>query len=550
MKIEQIPQEDHQVKLVVEFEPAQFEDFKQRAARQLARRVKIPGFRPGKAPYPIILRNIGEPAIVDEAIDLLIKELYPQVIEESGIQPYGPGSLENIASLDPLKLEFIVPLRATVELGDYQSLRLPYEPKPVPDNEVDDVLARLQDQNALSEPVERPAQEGDNVYIRLKGTRQSAEGETSPLVNETTVPVIIEAESKDTSNEWPFPGFSRQLIGLSKGEEKTIQYTYPEDSSYENLKGVQAEFHLQVEEVKSHVLPEWNDDFAKTVSEYNTLDELRDAIRKDLEEMQLRDYHSEYDDKALEEVAKISTIEFPSRMLEHEIDDIIERLKERLAQQRMDFDLYLKSRNIDETALREEYKPVAITRLQKSLSLIELSSKEDIHIHPEELQEETVKTMDQLNRNLSAAEARKLNQKEVVSGLVGNIMADMMARQTTERLREIASGGAFHRTTTEELVESAAEPAAEATPESAVANVENPVEAAAESAAPEPSVETPKKGKKRSKPQVEAAPEPAATHEPAVDTIEPAASSEAADPEPVVEAPKKSKKRSKPQVEE
>jgi trigger factor len=421
-----------------------------------------------------------------------------------------------------LKLEFTVPLRATITLGDYQSLRLPYEPKPVPESEVDNVLARLQEQNALSEPVDRPAQEGDNVYIRLSGARQSAEGETSPLVNETTVPVIIEPETKDTSSEWPYPGFSRQLIGLSKGDEKTLQYTYPEDSSYENLKGVQTEFHLQVKEVKSHVLPELNADFAKTVSEFNTLDELRDAIRKDLEEMALQNYHSEYDDKALEEVAKLSTIEFPSKMLEHEIDDIIERLKERLSQQRMDIDLYLKSRDIDEAALREEYKPVAITRLQKSLSLIELSSKEAIQIEPDELQEETVKTMDQLNRSLSAAEARKLNQKEVVSNLVGNIMADMMARRTTERLREIASGGAYPRTPAEGTADSVAEPAAE----------------------------TPKKSKKRAKPKVEAAPEPAAAPQPAVDTIEPAASSEAAVPEPLVETPKKGKKRSKPKVEE
>jgi trigger factor len=520
LKIEQIPQEDHQVKLVVEFESTQFEEYKQRAARQLARRVKIPGFRPGKAPYPIIVRNVGEPAIVDEAIELLIDDQYPKVIEESGVNPYGPGSLDKIESLDPLKLEFLVPLQATIELGDYQSVRVPYEPQPVPETEIDEMLVRLRDQNAVSEPVDRPAQEGDSVYIRLSGTRQSADGETAPLISETTVPVIIEPADKDASNEWPYPGFSRELIGLSKGEGKTIQYTYPEDSTYENLRGVKAEFTLQVEEVKSHVLPELNDDFARTVSEFNTLEELREEIRQDLAEMQLRNYHAEYDDKVLEEVAKISTIKYPARMLEHEIDDIISRLKDRLAQQRMDFDLYLKSRGIDEAALREEYKPVALTRLQKSLALIELSMKENIEVKPEELQDEAIKAIDQLNRSLPAAEARKLNQRKVFSGLVGDIMADMIARRTTERLREIASGGAYHSTPAGPVPEGTAEEEHAPAPVEAVAD-EMAVETATETLA-----ETP------------AAP------------IESAASAETTASEPVAEPPKKSKKRSKSKVEE
>ena len=154
MKIDSMPLEDHEVKLTVEVDPESFESSKRRAARKLSKRAKIPGFRPGKAPYPVIVRHIGESVILEEAVEITIEDIYPKVIEETEIKPYGPGALEGIPEMDPPTFEFIVPLRATVDLGDYHSIRRPYELKKITDEDVEDVINNLREQQAVIEPVD------------------------------------------------------------------------------------------------------------------------------------------------------------------------------------------------------------------------------------------------------------------------------------------------------------------------------------------------------------------------------------------------------------
>jgi trigger factor len=169
LKIETETLDNHQVKLVVEADPDQLEIAKRKAARQIAKRIKIPGFRPGKAPYNVIERQVGEEAILDDAIEQLAQDLYPQALDEAGIKPYGPGTLEKIPSTDPPQFEFMVPLQAEVELGDYQSIRIPYEPDDVSEDEIEQTLKNIQDQQAVVEQVERSAEESDLVRIVLSG---------------------------------------------------------------------------------------------------------------------------------------------------------------------------------------------------------------------------------------------------------------------------------------------------------------------------------------------------------------------------------------------
>ena len=127
MKIQKELLEDHQIELNVEIDADPYEKAKHQAARKIAKKVKIPGFRPGKAPYNVILRHVGEGAIVEDAVDILIEDIYPKILDEAEIQPYGPGSLQNIESLDPPTFKFLVPLAPEVELGDYKVLEIPYE---------------------------------------------------------------------------------------------------------------------------------------------------------------------------------------------------------------------------------------------------------------------------------------------------------------------------------------------------------------------------------------------------------------------------------------
>jgi trigger factor len=441
LKIETQPLEDHQVKLVVEVEPEPFEKAKRRAASRLSRRTKIPGFRPGKAPYQIVQRHIGEEVILEESLDILLKDLYPKIIEEAEIEPHGPGKLENVVSVDPLKLEFVVPLASEVELGDYRSIRFPYEPEETTEQDVEDVLQDLRHRQAMDEPVERPAQEGDHVYIRLSAERVIAEeGQDPALIADRPQSLLIASEDDDMENEWPFSGFSRELIGMSPGDEKSLTHTFPEDSDYEALKGVTAEFKVTMEEVKSRTLPELNDEFAQSVGDYAGLEELRSEIRNSLEQQNKKTYDDDYDDKILNEVVEQSTIKYPPQMLEEEIDEVLHQLEHRLESQNLDLDTYLMTREMDKDDLREEVKPVAEKRLKRSLVLLEISKEEDVDISPDEVQAETERALDILSRTMSEKDLRKLSTEQLIPNLVGNIMVDMRISKTSERLQSIAKG--------------------------------------------------------------------------------------------------------------
>jgi trigger factor len=442
LKIDVERLENHQVKLTVEVDASSLDSAKQRAARRISKNTKIPGFRPGKAPYNVILRHIGEEAILEEAIELMVKDIYPKALDEAKIDPYGPGSLENFKNEKAPVFEFIVPLRAQVELGEYLNIRLPYELSEVPEDEVDKLLNSLREQNAVIEPADRPAQDGDLVYMKLSAQKLNPkDDEDAKLIEERSLPVNVLKEEDETRMEWPFSGFSRRLLGLSAGERTTFEYTYPEEAAFSAFKGVQASFDIEVESVKSRVLPDLDDEFAQSVGDFATMDELRAQLRKNLEEQNALDYNQEYDEQVLDQVVASSTISYPPQMLEHEIGHVIEHLNERLERQGMSKELYLKSRQMDEAALHEEARPVAETRLKRSLTLLNLAEKMKIEVSQEDLHAETNRTLEGFARMMSEKDFRKyVSSKDNASGLVENVMMDLVIERTQERLRAIARG--------------------------------------------------------------------------------------------------------------
>jgi trigger factor len=443
LKIETQHLEDHQVKLRVEVEADQLEAAKRRAARQIAKKAKIPGFRPGKAPYHIVERFAGEAALLEDALDLLVKDVYPQALEESKIEPYGPGTLENVPSTEPPVFEFVVPLQAQVTLGDYHSLRVPYELKEITDEDVAKVIESIRDQQAILEPVERPAQDGDQLQIRLSAKyTQVEEGENESLLNDRSAPVILGAVDSDTPDEWPFPGFANQLTGLSAGDEKTILHTFADDSHFEELRGKEAEFNVKVENVKARSLPEINDEFAQAQGEFENLAALQDLIRKNLEDQAKQEYHDEYEEKLFEELLKVAEIKYPPQLIEHEIDGLVHQLEHRIERQGLDMDTYLKSRQMETEALREELKPVAESRARRQLALIEVAKLEKVQVDPQEVQAQTLQTLNTAAQDMSASEIRKVASQDMVSRLAQDITYDLLIHKTTDRLIAIFKGDA------------------------------------------------------------------------------------------------------------
>jgi trigger factor len=442
LNIEQQSLENHQVKLTVQLEASQLEEAKHRAARKISQHKKIPGFRPGKAPYPIILRTIGEEAILEQALDMLVEDIYPKVIEESKIKPYGPGSLENMPKLDPPTFEFIVPLEPEVNLGDYKNIRIPYKLKSITKKDINKVLDDLRERQVLLEPSDEPAKEGDQVYIKLSIRRTNpAEGEIPSLVNDRRMPVVIPETQKVSKTEWPFPGFAQKLIGFTKGEETVFSYTYPQDSDFKDLRGKETEVQVAVEEIKRRILPDVNDEFAQSVDEhYENLASLTSEIRSTLEKQAKEDYENSYNDKIMKEMFKDTVVKYPPQMLEREIDLYIHQLEDRLAQQKLDMDTYLKMRKMDTAALREETKPLAEERLKRTLVLLEVAKAENIQVENSELESESMRTLDELGRMMPPDKAKKTLTNEFVRGMIGNIGADLLVQHTWDYLQSVAKG--------------------------------------------------------------------------------------------------------------
>lgn len=440
MKVEKQTLDNHHAKITVEVEPEEIDNAKQRAARKLANRVKIPGFRPGKAPYHIIERTLGKEAIEEQAYELIGEEVYPKALDETGLKPYAPAEFKPPTEQAPTIFEFTFPLEANVDLGEYQSVRIPYELPPTNEEEVQKTLDDLRDRNALIEPVERAAQLGDEITIKLSGKRTQPEGETDPvLVSERSQTILIKAE--DDPNEWPFPGFAKQLVGLSAGEEKTITFTFPDDSVYPSLRGKEAEYQVVVEQVKSRTLPELNDEFAKSIGDFETLQALQDTIREGLKSQAKANYEAEYGEKVLEKIIEGATIQYPPEMVGDQVTASVERFKNQLAEQGQELDTYLKLRNMDVEKLREQYTPQAETTIKRSVVMYELAEVESIKVERDEMENEAMRALNDLSRYVTQERFNRMTKdRNFISQLGRNASVDVLSRKTFERLTEIAKG--------------------------------------------------------------------------------------------------------------
>jgi trigger factor len=441
LKIDKLFREDHTVKLTVEIDTEPFETAKKRAARKIAQQTRIPGFRPGKAPYTVVVRTVGESVVVQEAMDLLLEDVYPQIIEESEIKPYSAGSLENIISLEPPTFEFTVPLEPIVALPEYADIRIPYHLEPVSEEDIDQVLEDLRDRYAAYEPVERSAEEGDQVSLRLRAERKNpVEDQEMTLINDRQTVLTIKPETEEPATEWPFSGFSRYLVDMSAGEEKSFEYTYPEDSSLEALRGSEAIFYIKVEEVKLRKLPELDDAFAHSVGEYESLQSLRTEIQSGLTEQRKNDYDNDYHNKIIDEILAHAKIQYPPQMVEREVGFFRHQLEDRLAHQNLDITTYLKMRQISEEDLLNELKPSAEQRLQRSLVLMEVAHNEKIEVDEQAVQNQAINTFNQINQVYKPEEARRILTQDFIQNVIANITSDQLVQQTLSRLSQIAKG--------------------------------------------------------------------------------------------------------------
>lgn len=442
LKIEKQSRDDHQVKVIAEYEATELEKYKHQAARKIASKGKIPGFRPGKAPYDVIVRVYGDPAIEEEAIELMVEDQYPKILDEAKIDPAAPGTLEDIAKGDPIKFSFIIPLEPEVDLGEYKTLRKKYTVKPVAEKEITQFIDRLKKNYATAESVDRPSKEGDLVYVKLDAHLVNPTGDDkADLLKDSPLQVVI-GEKDPEVVDFPYAGFGDNLVNLKANDEKVVPYTYPQDSKYDKLRGKEVEFHVKVESVKSLALPAFDDAFAQTVGEFETADKLKESIKEQLKNRAQAEYEQGYFDELIETLVKKATIKYPPQVLEHEMEHVEEHVKEDLAQQRMELDVYLKTLKKEKaTWIEEDIKPAARKRLERSLVLDKLAKEEKIEIKNEDLQKEYTQIISEMQQSTEIKKLEKqLKNERVANALAMEAATRVLNRQVLNRLKDIATG--------------------------------------------------------------------------------------------------------------
>ncbi len=456
MKIETTPRDDHQLKVVVEVEPELVERKMKKAARHIAEHTKIPGFRPGKAPYDMVVRYIGEPRVHEEAVEMVVDEVYPQMLKEQNIEVGANGSLEEIVSMDPLTLSFLVPLAPKIELNDYRSVRVPYEYKGIGEEEVQKVVEQYRSYYSTLEPLEKPAKDGNVVFLKIAGTSAGEE-----IVPERSLQVKIDAKGKEDDHEWPFAGFSRKLVGVKEGSELDLPFSYPGDFQDEKLKGKEVQYHVAVQSVKKLVLPEVDESFIKNFGEFATVDDFKNSIRTQLESNSQAEYDFEYYNKVVDQIKTNANIKYPPQALEEEKQDLKKSFERDLASQKMDLEAYLKLNKLTQEEFEtKELNPNAQKRLERNLILSEISKAEKIELSEKEMEEGYQQTLQELATTTKDFDklVKKMPREKLVNAIAMEAATRVMNRRVYETLKKIATGNLVNEAVDTKPVESSKEP--------------------------------------------------------------------------------------------
>lgn len=426
MKITTESAGERQISLIIEVDEERVEQARRRTVRQISREVDIPGFRKGKAPYEVVVQRLGERVFEQELVSELAEDLYREALEEEEIVPYAPGTLEE-TTFDPMTLRFTVPLVPEVDLGDYRAYRLEAAEMEIAENQLDEALEAIRRQNAVLAPLDRPAAEGDLLVGELVG--RASDG--TVFLHEEDARLLLDPE------EGPrLPGLVDGLIGLEEGEERSFTVVMPDDFEAEELAGEEVTFEVQVEHVYERILPDLDDDLARTVGNYDTFEELETSVRQRLEERERAEVEGAHAERVLQDIIDQATVSYPPVMLEEALEDAVEsyeRQVERREHMMLEDYLRIQGRSMEE--LREELKEDVKASLERSLVLGEIVEQEDLEVSEEALDVQIAESSEQYGDKaddvravLSAPEGRR------------GIRNRMLANQAIEHLVAIAKG--------------------------------------------------------------------------------------------------------------
>jgi len=369
------------VEVEVEVPAADVERAVSRAARGLAREMRMSGFRKGKAPPSLVIQRVGYAAVLEEAIREALPEWYERALLASGIAPVGDPSVEVVSSPEgegePLAFKFQIGVRPQAKLGEYKGLEVGRaEPEP-PQELVDREVERIREGFGRLEPVERAAAEGDVLLVDFEGLVDGKAFEGG-----TATDYLLEL-----GGEQLVEGFEEQLAGASAGEARQVEVSFPGDYRAEELAGKDAVFKVEVKEVREKLLPDLDDDFASEASEFDTLEELRADIGKRLAEVVGERTEQDFRLAAVDAAAAQATVELPEELVSARAVERWERVERQLAARGMSPDSYLQMQGQTREQLIEDSRPDAEAELKREAVLAAIAEAEGIEVSEEEVLE-------------------------------------------------------------------------------------------------------------------------------------------------------------------
>ncbi len=383
MKVSAEKIENQQVVLTIEVAASDLDKAENRASQRLSNQVNIPGFRKGKAPRIIVERHVGKEALLQEAFDLLAPKAISDALEDQKIEDIVTRPKVDIDTLEEgkdVKFKATVVPRPEVKLGEYKNLKIEKAPVNVTDEDVQKQLEQMADHQAkiVEAPEGAKVQSGDFTTLDFKGF---VDGEPFKGGEGKDYPLQIGSKSF-------IPGFEDQLIGLPVGEEHDVKVTFPEDYQAKELAGKDATFKCTIKSIKQKQIPEINDDFAKSSSKFQTLDELKKDIKENLVKNAERKADNDQKAKAIETATQNVTVDIPPVMIDNEVTRMIREMEMRLAQQGMQLEQYLQFAGTDIAKMREEYRETAEKNVRTSLMLEEVAKAEGIKVEGADLDKE------------------------------------------------------------------------------------------------------------------------------------------------------------------
>tara|TARA_Y100001970_G_C14219261_1_gene851623 strand:+ start:1050 stop:2318 length:1269 start_codon:yes stop_codon:yes gene_type:complete len=420
LKIDKGKIESQQLKLTLEVDNDEINNHLQKASAKLSNRLKIPGFRKGKAPMSIIEQIVGIEGIVEESLEHAVPDLVNKAIQEENIEFFSTPKVSIIDLQPKLKLEALIALKPITELLNLEKIKVDVEKEKVSAKEVNKVIDEIRDQNGTWAPVSRKAAIGDLVTIDFK-----CDVDDEEVMNHSSIDLLLDLKFEENLK---MPGLMKKISGMEKNKKKKFNIELPDDYLSEKFRNKTAEYNVQLHEIKEKELPEIDDSFAKIVDpNVEDLKGLKKLIKTNLQTTADNKWDQELWDEYIKQAVDSSKFTIAELMVEQETNALIDQQKEMIKNQKIEFDDYLKQIDQTEETFEEELKIAAENRIKRALVIEEVMTHYEIEVQEEKVQEEMEKWKKQQN-----------NSQFTEEQVSGEIKYSLKREKLLEKIKDIA----------------------------------------------------------------------------------------------------------------